>query len=516
MAESKQTDNLLFFPYKKVTFILLLVVFLLAGIGIRLIDFTDLPLDFATTRQFHSLIMTRGLYYQMDTPDTLSMSQDLRSFGVNAGKAEPVIEPPILENLVAFTYRIMGGENIFVGRVYSILFWVIGGIPIFLLTRRFTSNNGGFAALAFYLFVPFGVYASRSFQPEPMMIMFVLWALYFQVRWAQNDTLKNAILAGAFTGIAILVKAPMVFFTGIPLAALVLQKGFKSWIKNGRVYLMAALAILPALIYNLLSATVGGNAGAIFGTRFFPQLFTDYRWYLDWLKTVNRVLGNFPLVIGLLAFFLIREMKFKIFYGSLWLGYVLYGYTFAYHIYTHNYYQLPLLLIIAMSFGIGFSLLYEKFVEFNPKWLNRVFVSLVLIFSLLLSAQRIRGSLIVSDYRHEAAYWSALGDQIGHNESVVALTHDYGYRISYWGFINPSLWPTKSDRTIKDLAGSSDPAFLQLFKELTEGKNIFLVTLIGEMEDQPDLKDHLFTNFPYQEGDGYFIFDLAHPLTTTD
>jgi hypothetical protein len=515
MTEASSSESVLFLKNKKGTVILLLVIFLLAGIGIRLIDFTDLPLDFAVTRQFHSLIMARGLYYQMDTPDTLSMPQDLRQFGITSGKSEPVIEPPILENLVAFTYRLSGGENIFVGRVYSILFWVIGGIPIFLLARRLMSVNGAFATLAFYLFIPFGVFASRSFQPDPMMVMFILWALYFQIRWFQEDTLKNSLLAGIFTGLAFLVKAPTAFFIGFPFAGLILSKGFKYWIKNKRVYLMAAISVLPGLVYNLVSSTVGGNAGSIFGARFFPQLFISLRWYLDWLQMINKVAGLFPLVIGLLAFFLINSKEKRVFYGCLWLGYLIYGFAFAYHIYTHNYYQLPLLPILALGMGFVFSLVFEKLESFNKGWLTRVLTMLILVFSLGLCVQHVRGVLVVSDYRPEAAYWKALGEKIGNNAQVVALTHDYGYRINYWGHISPTLWPTAADRTVKVLEGATDPAFVYMFRDFTQGKDVFLVTLMGEFNNQPDLKQYLMDNYPFQEGDGYFIFDLDHPYTVT-
>ena len=513
MTEPKAAEKVLFFRNAKRATPILLVLFLLLGFAVRLIDLTDLPLDFAATRQLHSFIMARGLYYQMDTPETLSMDQGLRSFGINTGNSEPVIEPPLMEYLTAFTYRLAGGENLLIPRIYSILFWVLGGWALFKLARRFTSVNGAFGALAFYLFIPFGVFASRSFQPDPLMVMCVLWAWYFQVRWSDQDDLQNAILAGLFTGLAVLVKAPMAFFVGVPFAGLVLQKGFKSWIKNYRVYLMAALAILPALIYNLLSATVGGNAGSIFGARFFPQLFIDPRWYLDWLKMLNSVVGAFPLVLGLLAFFLIQKKALRVFYGCLWLGYVLYGYTFAYHIYTHNYYQLPLLPILALGFGLIFAVVFEKLNEFNPGWWGKTLVSLVLVFGLLLSVQKTRGVLVGADYRHEAAYWNELGQKIGQNQAVIALIQDYGYRLSFWGNVSPTLWPTAGDRTIKLLEGATDPAFRQLFKELTLGKTRFLVTMPGELESQPDLKNYLFASFPYESGDGFFLFDLTQPLT---
>lgn len=513
MLENEKSEDVLFLKPKKWVVTLFVALFLLAGIGVRLIDLTDLPLDFSVTRQLHSLIMARGLYYQMETPETNALPPDIRQFAITTGRSEPVIEPPILENLVAITYRFLGGENILVARFYSIFFWVIGGIPLFLLSRKLINLNGAFTALAFYLFIPFGIYASRSFQPDPMMVMSVLWAWYFQITWSRRPNLPNAIAAGVFTGIAVLVKAPMVFFVGLPFAVLVLQKGFKNGIKNGQVYLMAALAILPALIYNWISATVGGNAGAIFGARFFPQLFVDVKWYLNWLQMIKGVAGHFPLVIGLLGFFFIKDKQTRCFYLSLWLAYLLYGYTFAYHIYTHNYYQLPFLPILALGMGFVVSAGLETLKGLNRHWIERALIVLILLFSLALCVQRARGSLVASSYRHEAAYWSELGKKIGNNTSVIALTHDYGYRISYWGFVNPKLWPTAGDRTVKVLSGSSDPEFLQLFKEMTVGKTRFLVTLLGEFDNQPDLKEYLFTNFPYEQGDGYYLFDLEHPLS---
>jgi hypothetical protein len=46
----------------------------------------------------------------------------------------------------------------------------------------------------------------------------------------------------------------------------------------------------------------------------------------------------------------------------------------------------------------------------------------------------------------------------------------------------------------------------------TEGKDYFLVTLLGELAGQPALSDYLFAHYPYQQGDGYYLFDLRNPL----
>lgn len=512
MADTTATEKVLFFRNRKGVVIILLVLFLLGGIGIRLIDFTDMPMEFGGTRQFHSLILTRGLYYQLDTPDTLSMPQEIREFGIMAGNAEPVIEPPILENLVVLTYRLMGGENIFVGRAYSILFWVIGGIPLFLLARKLMPINGAFAVLAFYLFTHFGVYVSRSFQPDPMVVMFMLWALYFQVRWAKSDTLKNSILAGLFTGLSIFLKVPMVFFTGVPFAVLVLQKGFKYWIKNGRVYLMVVLSILPALLYYLYKITIEPDGSAILAARFIPQLLIQLQWYVGWVAKIKDVAGHFALMIGLFAFFIISVKENRLFYGSLLLGYLLFGIVFNYHIYTHNYYHLPLLPILALGFGFVFSVLYQKLEEINQHKISQMIILALFIFSLGLCVIRVRRSLIANDYRSQPAFWYSIGQKIGPGSSVIALTQDYGYLLSYWGYINPSLWPKSSDALLKDLLGASDPEFTQLFKELTSGKSAFLITDLEEFNRQTELKEYLNSNYTVDQGEGYYIYRFDQPL----
>ena len=504
-------DSIIFLKARRSTAIILLVLFLIAGIAVRLIDFDDLPLDFAATRQLHSLIMARGIYYEFDTPQIQNIPESVRSYSITVGNAEPRIEPPLMEYLVAFTYQMIGGENIFVGRFYAILFWVLGGIPLFLLMQKITSVNGSFAALAVYLFMPFGIIASRAFQPDPLMVFGILWALYFQIRWMHNDSIKNAILAGLFTGIVILIKATSVFFVGVPLVGIVLSLGIKKWIKNRRIYLIAVLALVPALLFNIISATIGGNAGSIFGARFFPSLFIDPKWYLRWFMTAKSVVDYFPLIIGLLALFLIKKKEYRVLYACLWLGYVLFGFTFAYHIYTHNYYHLPLIPMVAIGFGAMFEIVFTKLEELNPHWFPRLLIAGVISLSIGLSAFKARNDLLEANYQHEAAYWERLGDKIGMNKSVIALTHDYGYRISYWGFINPKLWLTSGDQLVYELSGATNPEFEILFKQETDGKDYFLVTLIKDFEAQPELHDYLLTNFTYEQGDRYYLFDLKDP-----
>jgi hypothetical protein len=512
MSDIQKDERVLFLPNTRWVRILLVAFFVLLGFGTRLIDISDPPLDFAATRQLHSLILARGYYYEMDLPSTHALPETQRAFGIQAGKDEVLVEPTIMEHLTALTYAVAGGENFEIPRVYSSLFWVLGGIPLFLLARKLMSTNGAIAALAFYELLPFGVIAGRSIQPDPLMISLMVTALYFQYRWKEKDTLSSALLASIFTGLAILVKATAIFFVGIPFIGFVLMGGFKQALRNWRVYLMALISLLPGVLFNVLSATVGGNSGSLFGSRFFPSLYSDPKWYLSWFMMAKSVVDYIPLIMGVLAFFLFIKKEGRVLYTCLWIGYLLQGFVFAYHIYTHNYYQLPIIPMTALGFGLFFAMFMEKIESLKPTVVVRILIAVVLVFSTALTVFKSRSVLLADDYHYEEKYWKQLGEKIGQGTPIVALTHDYGYRLSFWGFVQPTLWETKGDMTVQSLAGNEEQSFEKTFAKKTADKKYFLVTLLNDFKSQKNLYNYLFDHYPCEKGEGYYLFDLTKPV----
>ena len=117
--------------------IVLFLVFA-AGIGIRLYDLTDPPLDFHLARQLRSAVIARSVYYQLNT----NLDPVLRQQAVNLAALE-VYEPPILENIVGFTYFLMGAEYLWV----SGFIWLCSGesgVGLFICWERGTHPPGLF------------------------------------------------------------------------------------------------------------------------------------------------------------------------------------------------------------------------------------------------------------------------------------------------------------------------------------------------------------------------------------
>ncbi|MGE5641549.1 MAG: hypothetical protein ACM3Y8_00935, partial [Byssovorax cruenta] len=158
-----------FFLTRPIRIAALIIMFSVA-LAIRLYDLTDLPLDIHPTRQLLSAIKARALYFQTQ-PD--GVSTEHLEMGIRQAKLKAQVEPVIYERLVAFTYRFTG-EKVWIARIYSSLFWLIGGAFLFLLLRDLVSFDAAVFSTAYYLLFPYAIIASRSFQPDPLMVMLII------------------------------------------------------------------------------------------------------------------------------------------------------------------------------------------------------------------------------------------------------------------------------------------------------------------------------------------------------
>ena len=148
-----------FFASNKIVLWVSLAIIFGVGLAIRLYGLTDPPLDFQPTRQLHSALMARGMYYQ----NLSAIPAWQRQMAVHQWKLEGLTEPPIMEHLVAFGYHLLGGVYLWVARLYSILFWMLGGIALFLLVRDISGSDGAIISLVYFLVLPYAAIASRAF-----------------------------------------------------------------------------------------------------------------------------------------------------------------------------------------------------------------------------------------------------------------------------------------------------------------------------------------------------------------
>jgi hypothetical protein len=493
-----------YFGRGRIVLVIVVAGLFLLGALVRLIDLTDPPLDFHSTRQLRNSIVARGLYYQM-LPE---VDPALREKAVNLGRSVGQYEPPLLESLVAATYLAAGQELPWIARLYTTLFWLVGGLALFDLARRMTNIDGAVVATGFYLLLPFAAQASRSFQPDPGMVMWFTLFLNFVYRWSEDRRWRWVVLAGLTAGMAALTKVVIGYMIAGGAVAIVLAtSGFTGALRSRQVWSMAGLMILPTALY-YLAFTPGGRITEYVTswTLALLPLLADPAFYVRWMGMLHNLFGLTLIFVGLIGV-LISSSRNRIFLAGLWVGYLIYGLTLPYQMYTHNYYHLQLTPLLALSMAPLAALVFDRVARQPRGW--QLLLAGALLLAAFYPAWVTRSDLFAEDYRNEQVYWQEIAQALPEDGKIIALIQDYGFRLMYFGMEKLNLWPNTGEQELSALRGS-EKSFDSLFANKTEGHRYFLVTAMGQYNQQPELRSMLENNFPViAEGDGYLIFDLS-------
>ncbi len=483
---------------KKWHYLLIIGGIFLIGIGIRLVDLTDHPFEIHGTRQMRSALISRDLY----------------EGGKNVFSTYGMIEPPIIESLSAGMYSLLGAETVWIGRVFSILFWTLGAAALFDLSNRISNKFGGIIALIFYLFPTFSVMNSRTLMPDPMMtagLIISIWSLY---HWQEERSSKWAVMTGLITGFTILSKAYAGLILIIPFAIYILMTNNpKEAIKDKQLWTILALSALPVAAYFFYGIVIDGRMASQFDNRFFASLAFDPGHYVRWLYVLDD-LFSLPLILAsLVSITIVKDIKIKWLLLATWIGYFVYGFFFPYHIRTHTYYHLPLVPIIALSLAPLAGKIADLIKEQKKKAFSIILIIIALgIFS---SVNLVRSyfEMTKDDYREEAADWLAVEEALKGqlNERMISVNADYNTRLHYYTGVRTSSWPLASDLAVMELSGST-PDFDVRWQKTIEQFHYFLVFNLSELDKQPALNGALSNYEVYFDGLGILIFDLYSPL----
>jgi hypothetical protein len=505
----------------------LLILLLALGGLLRLLDLTDPPLDFHPTRQLRNSIIARGIYYDL-LPNA---DPSTRALADSIARVPARYEPPVTETLVAVTYLAAGGENIAIPRLYGTLFWLLAGLCLYDLARRITDSPiAALLSLAYFLVLPFAVQASRSFQPDPLMTSAAFIGIYFLYRWSESITnyqlpitsWRYALLASSLIGFAVFVKIFIGFIAGAAAVAIVLftLKG-KFW-RSPQVWTMAVIMVIPAFLFYFTGDRGNSTEYITNWSLDMLKLITSGDFYTKWLAFLGSLFGQTFIFLSL-AGTLIASPRGRALLIGLWAGYLLYGLSVPFQMYTHSYYHIQLAPIIALGLapiaealiakatagrvGGGVSICEERYstaAVSRPAWWQ-VALTLLAVVVIGFQAYVARSVLFAEDFRNEPAYWQEVGQAIPANSDVIALAQDYGYRLMYYGWRRVDLWPLASG--LAELRGNQINAE-KAFAEFAVGKDYFLVTSFGQLDKQPDLKK-ILDNYPIAaQGDGFILYDL--------
>jgi len=121
--------------------------------------------------------------------------------------------------------------------------------------------------------------------------------------------------------------------------------------------------------------------------------------------------------------------------------------------------------------------------------------------------------LTKDDYRHEPPYYQKVANFVDPEDSVVALSQDYSYRLGYFGWRSVIPWRGREDLQYIELKDATVDPFTERFSRFSTDFDYFIITNLTEFNRQEDLFKELNDHYPVLvEGGGYIIFDLHERL----
>lgn len=217
--------------------------------------------------------------------------------------------PPMVGWIIQlFSCNLLFSSEFFL-RLSSVIFMTINTYLVYLIGRQAKDKQTGFyAALLYtaslYAFVITGIFILPD---TPLSIFSFLAVLQF-IKYFQNEKNKHLLLAGLFSGLAMLSKYSGIFiWIGVGLYIIFYSR---KEFKNPFLYLSAtisAICMIPILMWNInnefISFTFHGNRVGLFG-EFHPEYFlTEIIGELIYNNPINYIL----IIIALISLIKKRE-----------------------------------------------------------------------------------------------------------------------------------------------------------------------------------------------------------------
>jgi hypothetical protein len=454
-----------------------------------------------------------------------------------------LLEPRILEHAAVLGYRVIGEERLWIPRLMSSIFWVIGGVFVYVIAIKTSSWAAALFSAAFYLFLPFGITASRSFMPDPLMTMMLMFSIFKILQYYDQPSKLRFLFAAAISSLAIFIKPFSLFLILCAFISLAIlrQRRRSSLVKVGLFVLLSLLPTAFYYVYGILSNT--GFLQEQAQASFLPHLLLKTYFWEDWFAMIGHVTGYIPFICAGIGFFLIRNKLSKAMLSGLWIGYLIFGLFFTFHIHTHPYYHLQLIPVVALSLGpLSDKIFNSASILFSSK--KRLLIIGIILLALIAGTglnirqvhlRKHKDNIktlglfiginpefhnIFKKYEREVRIAKDIGKIVEHSTNTVFLTTDYGRSLAYYGELSGLPWPTSFSLQGRKERGLKIPSKEEIFNRnyliiRTHGKYIkytpdfFIITNLEEFEKQKDLANFLNLNFPLKaQSEDYLIFDL--------
>lgn len=475
---------------------------LLAALAIRLDSLVDPPFEFHPVRQFRAALVARGFWYAIDRAAAESVAPRRLAAMRQAADLDR-LELPILEGVAAGLYTATGEERLWLPRAVSTIAWLAAAVPLFLIGVRAGGPAGGIAAACVFLFVPLGVHASRSFQPDALMLSAIVFAWWTMLRRIEAPSRPRLLAAALMAAAAVTIKPVALFFVVPPFLLLAVHgRGWREAIRDRGVPAFLALVALPTAWYVTDMLTAGSGLAGQAGESFMPGLLLTGEYWVGWLTGIENAVSLPGALLALAASLALARGRLRILLAALWLGYLVFGLVFNRHIATHDIYSVFLVPLAALALAASMRL-----AERLPRRLwpaAEAVASGLLVASLgaMVFAWHAHWRASAAPFAELPARYAAIGEAIDHGRRGLVLGDNLGrYPFLYYGQAALGGWPPVFRRSAgldaaREIAGMRKPP------------HYFVVLDPAGLALQPDLQE-LLRPYPLAlSGPGFLVYDL--------
>ena len=157
------------------------------------------------------------------------------------------MEFPVYPYMIAVGYKVFGFHEQ-IGRVLSFIFTLVTLFLVLRLAEYTMPPPGAALAALFYAVSPLTIRLANAIQPEPLMMMAYVGAVYAFIRWLEEDRWLWYWSCMAFTALAILAKAPAAHLGVVYLFFLLWRGGWAAF-KRPRLWVLGAASLVPGILW---------------------------------------------------------------------------------------------------------------------------------------------------------------------------------------------------------------------------------------------------------------------------
>jgi len=438
------------------------------------------------------------------------------------------MELPLYPYLTALTYQEFGiADNL--GRVWSFVFSIGAMFFFYKIAREYLGVFAATVGFAFFALNPLMVRIATSIQPEGLMLLTYLGAVFFFLRWLSTGKISYYWAATLSTALTLLTKAPAAHI-GLFFGVLLLERFGWRMIKDPRVWVFGIISVGPAFLWYYHAKTLWISYGNSLGVS------NEYHWIgWDFFTDTSFIKGiisiefayvwlAFGTIVGAFAIWRgYRERTAQ--HALLWLASILVFYLLAARTTSEDwaaYYHVFSIPPVGILFGFAIKKLWDYAHEFRdnyslrsvPQRFANIAITSVVIVAILASlrveAKQVRSNFAENYLDSPAVLFARRAQPVMPLGGLILVSggHDRdskGYPVAY----NASYMFYWLDRKGWNLP-VEEHSVGKLREYARKGARYF----IGErqfMRDAPGFEEEARAAFPVlKESDQFLLLDLTY------